>query len=138
MRVSVRRALAYGGLMAMTLAAGLSMRFAPLGLPDFVVKFGGSTMWALMIYWVLAMMLRAWQPVGLMLLAGVIASAVEFLKLYRTLWLDAFRLTLPGILLLGRYFSGWDILAYWMALGVGAVVDGIWVRREANVLPAGR
>jgi hypothetical protein len=32
-------------------------------------------------------------------------------------WLDAFRLTLPGGLLLGRIFSAWNMLAY----GVGII-----------------
>lgn len=65
----------------------------------------------------------------MMVLAGMVATAVEFLKLYRTPWLDAFRGTLPGILLLGKYFSVWDIVAYWAAVGVGAVVDASLVRR---------
>ena len=116
--------------MCLTLVLGIVLRFAPLGLPPFVVKYGGSTMWALMIYWVLAVALRSLRSWRLMVLAGVIATSVEFLKLYRTPWLDAFRLTLPGILLLGRYFSVWDIVAYWLAIGVGALVDGLVVRRE--------
>ena len=37
--------------------------------------------------------------------------------------MDAFRLTLPGIVLLGRYFSMWDIVAYWIAICAGAAVD---------------
>jgi hypothetical protein len=37
--------------------------------------------------------------------------------------MDAFRLTRPGIVLLGRYFSVWDIVAYWIAICAGAAVD---------------
>jgi len=84
----VRRLAIYGGLMVVTLVLGLMLRFAPLGLPAFVVKYAGSTMWALMIYWVLAFGLRRWGPGRVMVLAGVIATAVEFLKLYRVGWLD--------------------------------------------------
>ncbi len=131
--MNVRHILVYAGLMGVTGVAGLAVRFVPLGLPAAVVKYGGSTMWALMIYWVLALVLRGWRPGWLVVLAGVVATAVEFLKLYRTPWLDAFRLTLPGILLLGRYFSVWDIVAYWVSIGVGAVVDEFVVRRV--VLP---
>jgi len=109
----------YGAVMAVTLLAGLGMRFGSLGLPGFAVKYGGSTMWALMIYWVVALVLRGSGPGRVMVLAGMVATAVEFLKLYRTPSLDAFRGTLPGILLLGKYFSVWDIVAYWMAIGVG-------------------
>jgi hypothetical protein len=57
------------------------------------------------------------------LLTGTLATAVEFVKLYHSPILDAFRLTLPGIVLLGRFFSVWDIVAYWLAISVGALVD---------------
>jgi hypothetical protein len=57
------------------------------------------------------------------LLAGTLATSVEFLKLYHVPWLDSFRLTVPGILLLGRFFSVRDIVAYWLAMTFGAVLD---------------
>jgi hypothetical protein len=57
------------------------------------------------------------------LLAGALASIVEVFKLYHSPRLDAFRATLPGVLLLGRYFSLWDILAYWSGIAMAAVLD---------------
>jgi hypothetical protein len=111
-------------LMVATIAVGLAVRFAHLGLPAFVVKYGGSTMWALMIYWIASTLLPFWRISTVALLAGTVATAVEFLKLYHAPELEAFRLTLPGIVLLGRFFSVWDIVAYWVAVLVGAVVDG--------------
>lgn len=124
----VRRVMVYGLAMVVTLALGILLRFAPLGLPAPVVKYGGSTMWALMIYWVLTVVSGGWGPGRLLVVAGVVATAVEFLKLYRTPWLDAFRMTLPGILLLGKYFSVWDILAYWVAIAAGAALDAVTIR----------
>ena len=56
-------------------------------------------------------------------MAGAIATAVEFFKLHHSPAMDAFRLTVPGILLLGRIFSAWDILAYWLAIAIGACID---------------
>jgi hypothetical protein len=99
-------------------------RFAPLGLPQFVVKYGGSMLWALMIYWIVSALLPRWQRLlSVAMLAAAIATAVEFLKLYHSTALDAFRHTLPGILLLGRIFSVWDILAYWLAISAGVLAD---------------
>jgi hypothetical protein len=95
--------------MLATVAAGLAVRFAPLGLPPVVVKYGGSTLWPLMVYWIVSTLLASWRLPAVVLLTGVLATAVEFVKLYHSPALDAFRLTLPGILLLGRFFSGWDI-----------------------------
>jgi hypothetical protein len=110
-------------LMASTIVAGLAVRFGHVGLPAFVVKYGGSTMWALMIYWIVSTLLPFWRIRTVALLAGTVATSVEFLKLYHSPGLDACRLTMPGILLLGRFFSVWDILAYWVAILAGAVVD---------------
>lgn len=110
-------------LLLATVAAGLAIRFARLGLPPFLVKYGGSTLWALMVYWIVSTLLPSWRLPAVALLTGVLATAVEFVKLYHSPGLDAFRLTLPGVLLLGRFFSGWDIVAYWAAICVGAAVD---------------
>jgi hypothetical protein len=123
-----RQRLKYVGLGMVTLVVGLIVRFAPLGLPWFVVKYGGSTMSALMVYWVLAFL---WPRLGvsrLALIAGVIATLVELQRLYHSPGLDAFRHSLAGVLLLGNFFSVRDIAAYWLAIAVGAVVDGTWVR----------
>jgi Protein of unknown function (DUF2809) len=110
-------------VMLITIAAGLAVRFAPLGLPPFIVKYGGSTLWAVMIYWLLSTLLPLRRIIPVTLGAGALATGVEFLKLYRSPPLDAFRHTLPGIILLGRYFSVWDILAYWLAIFVAALLD---------------
>jgi hypothetical protein len=118
------------GLMFLTSAAGLAIRFAPLGLPHFVVKYGGSMLWGLMIYWIVSTLLPARRFLPVALLSGAIATAVEFAKLCHTPSLDAFRLTLPGILLLGRIFSIWDIVAYWLAIAIGALIDGTLIRQS--------
>jgi Protein of unknown function (DUF2809) len=124
----VRQRLKYVALGPVTLVAGLTIRFAPLGLPWFVVKYGGSTMWALMVYWVLAFSFPRSRVGWLAVAAGVIAALVEFQRLYHSPGLDAFRHSLAGILLLGNFFSLRDIVAYWLAIAVGAVVDRVWVR----------
>jgi hypothetical protein len=117
-------------LMLLTIGAGLAVRFARVGLPAVVVKYGGSMLWALTIYWVVSTVAARLRLDAAVLLAGSIATAVEFFKLYRSPGVDAFRLTLPGILLLGRYFSAWDIVAYWMAIAAGAALD--WRLRRVD------
>ncbi len=110
-------------LVVVTIAAGLAVRLVPLSLPPFVVKYAGSMLWALMIYWIASAVLRSSHIVNVALVAGAVATAVECFKLYHSPGFDTFRLTLPGILLLGRYFSLWDIVAYWTAICAGAFLD---------------
>ena len=110
-------------LFLVTVMAGLAVRMAPLGLPAVVVKYGGSMLWAVMIYWVVSAALPRWRLTVVGLVAGAVATGVEFFKLYHSPAMDAFRMTLPGMILLGRYFSVRDIVAYWVAIGVAACVD---------------
>jgi hypothetical protein len=53
----------------------------------------------------------------------VVATSVEIVKLYHSPGLDAFRVKLLGVLLLGRPFSVWDGLAHWLDILVGACFD---------------
>jgi hypothetical protein len=122
----------YALLAVATVISGLLVRFAPLGLPWFVVKYGGSTLWAVMIYWVLVLVWPRSRPFVLAWVAGGIGLLVELQRLYHAAWLDAFRVSLPGILLLGRYFSVWDIVAYWLAIAAAALFDGLVIRRGAR------
>jgi hypothetical protein len=110
-------------LIVVTILFGLAIRFGSLGLPYFMVKYGGSALWALMIYWIVSTIAFRWRVSTCAIAAGIIATAVEFFKLYHSPAMDAFRLTLPGVLLFGRFFSVWDIAAYWMAIFVGALLD---------------
>jgi hypothetical protein len=117
-------------LCIVTIVAGLIMRLVPLGLPAMVVKYAGSTLWAVMIYWVVSALLPGLGLPSAAILAGLIAASVEFFKLYHSPGVDAFRLTLAGKLLLRRYFSVWDIAAYWLAIAAGVWVDKSIFREE--------
>jgi hypothetical protein len=117
---SLRSSLA---LFLVTVMAGLAVRMAPLGLPAVVVKYGGSMLWAVMIYWIASTALARWRLAVVGLIAGATATGVEFFKLYHSPAMDAFRLTLTGMILLGRYFSERDIVAYWVAISAAAWID---------------
>ena len=121
-------------LVLATVAGGLLVRFAPLGLPQAVVKYGGSILWAMLVYWLVSAMLRTTPPLAAAGVSLGVAVAVECFKLYRTPGLDTFRRTLPGVLLLGRFFSAWDIVAYGGAIGIAAWVD--WQLRRRCPQPS--
>jgi len=82
-----------------------------------------------MIYWIISTLLGAARPAVAAIVSGLIATGIECIKLYHAPWLDAFRLTLAGVILLGRYFSIRDIVAYWIAIAIGAFLDGSLLRK---------
>jgi Protein of unknown function (DUF2809) len=103
-----------------------------LGLPALMVKYGGSTLWGAMVFFLVAIAARWSSRRNIALISALIAACVELFRLVHAPWLDAFRLTLAGALLLGRIFSPWDILAYgggiWLAAGLDRFVAGVFVK----------
>jgi len=104
------------------------LRLVPMGLPFAVVKWGGSVLWAWMVYWLFAAALPLRRTAIVALVACGFAVLVELSRLYHSPELDWFRLTLAGKLLLGRVFSGWHFLVYWIAIAVVALIDSRFVR----------
>src|SRR5205085_1310848 len=94
----------------------------------FVVKYGGSLLWATMVFLLIGVLLPRLTRTQLAAIAMVIAIVVEFSRLVHAPWLDAFRLTTAGALLLGRIFSLWNLVAY--AVGI---LLGIWIDRLAEM-----
>ncbi|ANM10183.1 MULTISPECIES: ribosomal maturation YjgA family protein [unclassified Rhizobium] len=100
-----------------------------IDLSFIVVKYGGSALWAAMVYLLVALFVARARPAIIAAMALFIAISVELFRLYHTPWLDAFRLTTAGALLLGRIFSLWNMLAY--AIGIAAACAFDPARRAA-------
>lgn len=124
----LQTSLIRAALALVVIACGLSLRRYgfPLGLPAFIVKYGGSLLWATMVFLLVGVLLPRLTRTQLAAMAMVIAIVVEFSRLVHTSWLDAFRLTTAGALLLGRIFSLWNLVAY-----AGGIAFGVWLDRLA-------
>jgi hypothetical protein len=135
---SSRRVLLLSAL-ALTIACGLALRrFGyEAHLPFTIVKYGGSILWGSMVYLLLASLRVTAKPGKIAVAAALIAIFVEFFRLVHTPWLDAFRLTTAGALLLGRVFSLWNILAYATGIAVALALDAaVSAVRDARQNPA--
>jgi hypothetical protein len=105
--------------------AGLCLRLFGyrIGLPFFIVKYGGSLLWGSMVYLLIAALFVERAKLLTLVLAEVFAIAVELVRLVHTPWLDAFRETMAGALLLGKVFSPWNIVAYTLGIGIAALME---------------
>jgi hypothetical protein len=130
----LRTSLIRAALAMIVIGCGLSLRWYgfPLGLPAFVVKYGGSLLWATMVFLLIGVLLPRLTRTQLAAIAMVIAIVVEFSRLVHTPWLDAFRLTTAGALLLGRIFLLWNLVAYLVGIVVGIWLDGRVARHQTS------
>jgi len=131
-----RRRLTTLALLLLTIPLGLAWRMAPLPLSPFLFKYGGSVLWAIALYFFLAALLPKLTPARLAPIAALASALVEFSRLWHTHATDAFRLTLAGRILLGRFFSPKNIAAYWLAIAVVSLLDHLLSSRtQSSALP---
>jgi hypothetical protein len=123
-----QRRLILAGCAAATIAAGLIWRFTIPGLPWFAWKYGGSALWATLVFFLIAFVAprRDWRII--LAAACLVSVGVEFSRLIDVGWLNAFRATLAGKLTLGAVFSLWNLPAYFVGAAAGAIVDIRWLR----------
>jgi uncharacterized protein DUF2809 len=121
------KSIVRAGLCLPVVISGLALRLLGpgLGLPAFVVKYGGSLLWGTMVFFLVAIVASRSTRRSVVMIAAIIAVGVELFRLVHTPWLDSFRLTMAGALLLGRIFSPWDILAYAIGIALGASFDNL-------------
>ncbi len=120
-RIIVRRAV----ISLIVIACGLTLRLTgyDIGLPYFLVKYGGSLLWGMMVLFLVGVLLPRQPVVVLATVSAAIAVLTEFTRLYHTPWLDQFRLELAGALLLGRIFSWGNIVAYLIGIVLAAFIE---------------
>jgi hypothetical protein len=119
----MRRSITSLVFLLITIPLGLAVRLLPLGLPWFLYKYLGSILWAVALYWFLAAILPKLQPIVIATLAILIATLLELTRLIPIAPVDAFRLTFAGKILLGRYFSIKNIVAYLLGIALTTALD---------------
>jgi Protein of unknown function (DUF2809) len=109
----------------LVVAGGLALRgYGPgLGLPAFIVKYGGSALWGTMVFFLVAIAFSRQPRPCSASIAALIAIGVELFRLVHNPGLDAFRLTTAGALLLGRVFSPWNTVAYGFGIVLAVLLD---------------
>ena len=121
-------------LLLITIPIGLAIRLLPLGMPWFLYKYLGSALWAIALYWFLATLLPKLRPQAIATLAITIATLLELSRLIPITSIDAFRITFAGKILLGRYFSVKNIVAYILAISLTAMLDHVFIASASEAV----
>ncbi len=128
-----RSRLLYAALAAGVIALGLLWRSPYLGFSPFIAKYGGSALWALLVFLCCGFVKARASTWRLMLAATVISFCVEFSQLYHAPWIDQIRAYPLGGLILGSTYSSYDLVAYLAGIVVGAILEAIFGKRETVV-----
>ena len=92
-------------------------------LPGFIATYAGDTLWATMVFWLLALVFRRAPTRWLAVTALSIAVAVEISQLYHAPWIDAVRANAFGALILGYGFLWSDLACYTAGVALAAAID---------------
>lgn len=115
----------------LVIAAGLLSRRYPAWQPRVVATYAGDVLWAVMVFWVLALV---WPRTRSTMLAGaalVVAFAVEGSQPLQMPWLVALRETRLGALALGQGFLWSDLACYTVGIAAAALLDAKTRQRAA-------
>jgi len=129
--IKPRSRLLYAALGAGVIGLGLLWRSPFLGFSHFITKYGGSALWALLVFLCCGLVKARASTWRLVFAATVISFCVEFSQLYHAPWIDQIRAHRLGGLILGSTFSSYDLIAYLVGIGAGAILEVILRKRDA-------
>ena len=120
-----RHPVLWSALIVVVILLGLgSRRFGP-HLPGFVAAYAGDTLWALVAFLGMGLILpraSTWRVASLAMSFSVL---VEVGQLYHAQWIDSIRGTALGGLILGYGFLWSDMACYAVGVGTGMLVEVI-------------
>jgi hypothetical protein len=89
-------------------------------------------LWSLMVFYLSGFVFIHRSSVSNAASSAGFAFGIEVAKLYHTPWLDAFRCTTMGGLLLGHAFSWENILCYLVGITAGAISEQLWTKTSTR------
>lgn len=123
----------YALAATLVIGVGLVWRSNLFPLPDFVAKYGGDSLWALVVFLCFGIAIPRSSTTRIALLAVGFAWCVEFLQLYHAPWIDGIRSSRLGHLVLGNVFNSPDLLAYAVGVALGASAERVFLKEGQTV-----
>jgi len=120
----------YALATALVIGTGLLWRSGLLPLPSFLAKYGGDSLWALVVFLCFGFAFRRSSTLRIVLGAVFCTWSVEFLQLYHAHWIDVIRSTRLGRLGLGTSFNSPDLIAYVVGIMLGALAEHLYLNEK--------
>ena len=110
-------------LIGMVSLLGIGSRHYRQVLPGFVAVYAGDTLWALVAFLGIGLILPRASTLTIALLAMSFSIAIEISQLYHAPWIDSIRQTTLGGLILGFGYLWSDLVCYALGVGLGVALD---------------
>jgi hypothetical protein len=120
-------------LSIITIVIGLATRKLPHLFPAFISKYGGDTLWALLFFFLFRMV---WINKAIWKVAFAtyaFAVLIEVSQLYQATWINEWRASFMGQMILGHGFLWGDLICYAVGVLLGWVIGYFLEKRRANV-----
>lgn len=124
-----RNIFLYLFLVLVTMTLGLLSRSGLIPLANFVTRYAGDTLWALMVFWLICIARPSSRTSFVLCAAVLFAFSIEFSQLYHAPWIDAIRNNRFGGLVLGFGFKSSDLICYSVGILLGALADSMFLRK---------
>jgi hypothetical protein len=110
-------------LIALAVGLGLGSRRFGASLPAFVATYAGDTLWALVAFLGIGLILPRTSTWRIAALAMSFSTMIEVSQLYHAPWIDSVRRTTLGSLILGFGFLWSDLACYAAGVGIGMLLE---------------
>lgn len=123
MAPSARLRVSFAALALSTIVLGLLLQRARPALPVVAGDALGDALWASMIYWIVGGIRPSLSRSRRVIIALLACWSVELSQLYHAAWIDGWRRTTLGHLVLGTDFDARDLVAYAVGIAVALMLE---------------
>ena len=115
-------------IIILTIPLGLATRKYKGDLPLVIGEYGGDTLWAFLMYWLLAFVFPSADRWKVVVASLIFSFCVEVSQLYHAEWIDYIRSTVLGKLVLGQGFLWSDFGCYTVGIVAALLLDRLMSR----------
>ncbi len=109
---------------------GLASRKFNDWLPAFIAEYSGDTIWALMVFFITGFIFSTYTTFRNAVIALMFSFAIEFSQLYQAEWINSFRHTKIGGLILGYGFLWSDLICYATGILIGILLEKLFLNTK--------
>ena len=91
-----RNRLVYLAGICLAVALGLASRRYASALPEFIARYAGDTLWAVMVFALIGLIAVEWSTARVAAVALIVSYGVEVSQLYHAPWIEGIRDTRFG------------------------------------------